>query len=179
MVALKRAILGFSGVRLHRVVVPDPIQDIPKDVVLVDTTPKKLLQVQMKQSVTGTVHLAELCLGICPSTLHCINMQHAVVGIDKVQPVVDYIVWLWQLIVSLSAICDYASSWKDMLGNDQNQGGCIMVFNSHHAHISITLDYTKDPVALTVMAAVVLLVHELTFIHLNCLTWPTNYYWII
>ena len=49
----------------------------------------------MKQSVTGTVHLAELRLGMCPRTLHRVGMQRAVVGIDEVQPVVDNVVWLW------------------------------------------------------------------------------------
>ena len=126
------------------------------------------------------MHLAELRLGMCPRTLHRVGMQRAVVGIDEVQPVVDYVMWLWQLIISLPAIRDYASSRKDVLGNDRKQGGCITVFNSHHhAHVSITLDHTKDSVALAVTAAVVLPVHELTFIHLNCPTWPTHHHWMI
>ena len=40
VVALKRAVLAFSGVEvLHGVVVPYPVQDVPKDVVRVDSTP--------------------------------------------------------------------------------------------------------------------------------------------
>ena len=40
VVALKRAVLAFSGVGiLHGVVVPYPVQDVPKDVVRVDSTP--------------------------------------------------------------------------------------------------------------------------------------------
>ena len=40
VVALKRAVLAFSGVGiLHRLVVPYPVQDVPKDVVRVDSTP--------------------------------------------------------------------------------------------------------------------------------------------
>ena len=44
VVALKRAVLAFSGVEvLHRVVMPYPVQDVPKDAVREDTTPQELL----------------------------------------------------------------------------------------------------------------------------------------
>ena len=119
MVALKRAVLAFSGVGiLHGVVVPYPVQDVPKDAVQEDTTPQELLQVRLEQGVTSTMHSMELSLDMCPGTLYHISMHSRVIGIDKVQPVVDNVVWLWQLIVSFPAICDNACTGKNMLGND-------------------------------------------------------------
>ena len=120
VVALKRAILAFSGMRiLHGVVVLNPVQDISKDVVRKDMMPQELLQVQIEQGVTSTVHSMELTwsLDICSGTLHHVGVQCRVVGINKVQLVVDHVVWLWQLIVSLPAI-SYVCIWKDMLSND-------------------------------------------------------------
>ena len=55
-----------------------------------------------------------------------------------------------------------------------------MVFNNHHyTHISIALNHTKDPVAFMVMAAVILPVHKLTFLYLNCPIWLIYHHWII
>ena len=41
---------------LHRVVVSNPVQDVSKDIGPMDMTPKKLLQVQVKQQVASSMH---------------------------------------------------------------------------------------------------------------------------
>ena len=63
---------------------PYPVQDIPKDVVRKDTTPQELLQVQLEQGITSTMHSTELSLDMCPGTLYHVGMQSRVIGIDKV-----------------------------------------------------------------------------------------------
>ena len=53
MVAQKRAVLAFSGVRhqLHGMVVMYPKQDVHKYVVLIHMSPKEFLQVRVKYEV--------------------------------------------------------------------------------------------------------------------------------
>ena len=76
MIALKKAVLAFSSMEvLHRIVVPDPIQDVSNNMVQEDTTPQELLQMQLKQGITSTMHSMELSLDVCPGILCCVGVH--------------------------------------------------------------------------------------------------------
>ena len=62
-----------------------------------------------------------------------------------------------------------------MLCNDGQHYHFSTIFHSnHHACVGTTFIHTENPVALTVMASVMLLMHKFRFINLKNLTWSTH-----
>ena len=89
-------------------------------------------------------------------------------GSMKVQLMVDFIMWLWKLVVCMPTNSDDASSWTNMLYNDGQQDSCSMIwYCNHHAQAGLLLNHPENPMALTKGSAVILPMHELACSHLS------------